>query len=170
MRGCCRGGTDCCLSDDEMAKIMNPLFVVLIFSAAILGFARAGFAFESGVIKTVQGQVHIERGSSSLVARVGDPVHESDRVIVASRSSVGISMSDETLLSVGPNSKLVIDKYAYNPVTREGQVETSILRGTLRYVTGLIGRSNPQAIKVTTNNATIGIRGTEFIVEVPDEK
>jgi hypothetical protein len=41
------------------------------------------------------------------------------------------------------------------------------LKGTLRYVSGLIGKKNPQAIKVMTANSTIGIRGTDFIVEVP---
>lgn len=149
---------------------MNKTILVMISGAAFLGFANPVFAYESGMIKTVRGQVRIERGSRNLEARIGDPVQERDRVIAQSGSSVGISMNDETLLSIGPNSTLVIDKYAYDPVTREGQVATSILKGTLRYVTGLIGRARPQAIKVMTANATIGIRGTEFIVEVPGEK
>lgn len=145
---------------------MNKTIFVLISCAALLGFGGLGFANESGVVKTVRGQVLIERGSSKLQAKVGDPVQERDRVIVQGNSSVGISMSDETLLGIGPNSTVVIDRYQYDPVTREGKVETSILKGTLRYVTGLIGKANPQAIKVMTDSATIGIRGTEFIVEV----
>lgn len=152
-----------------MGKTKSTTISVFISCAAILGFAGSAFAYESGIIKTVRGQVRIERGGSNLEARVGVPVYERDRVIVQDASSVGISMSDETLLSIGRNSTLVIDKYSYDPVTREGQVATSILKGTLRYVTGLIGRARPKAVMVTTNNATIGIRGTEFIVEVPDE-
>jgi hypothetical protein len=152
-----------------MGKTKSTTILVFISFAAILGFAGSAFAYESGIIKTVRGQVRIERGGSNLEARVGVPVYERDRVIVQDASSIGISMSDETLLSICRNSTLVIDKYSYDPVTREGQVATSILKGTLRYVTGLIGRARPQAIKITTNNATIGIRGTEFIVEVPDE-
>ncbi len=146
---------------------MNQAIFVLISCAALLGFAGLGFANESGIVKTIRGQVLIERGSSKLEAKVGDPIQERDRLIVQSGSSLGISMRDETLLGIGPNSTMVIDRYSYDPVTREGKVETSILKGTLRYVTGLIGKANPQAIKVTTDNATIGIRGTEFIVEVP---
>jgi len=149
---------------------MNPRILVLISCAAFLGCAGSVFANEAGTVKTVRGEVRIERGSSMLQAKVGDPVQERDRLIVPSGGSVGISMSDETLLGVGPNSTLVIDRYAYDPVTREGKVETSILQGTLRYVTGLIGKANPQAIKVMTDSATIGIRGTEFIVEVPGAK
>jgi len=151
-----------------MGKLKSTIIFVSISCAAILGSAGSVSAYESGVIKTVRGQVRIERSGGNLEAKVGAPVYERDRVIVQDAGSVGISMSDETLLSIGRNSTLVIDKYSYDPVTREGEVATSILKGTLRYVTGLIGRVRPQAIKVTTANATIGIRGTEFIVEVPD--
>ena len=146
---------------------MNQMIFVLISCAALLGFAGLGFADESGIVKTVRGQVLIERGSSRLEAKVGDPVQERDRLIVQSNSSVGISMTDETLLALGANSTMVIDRYSYDPVTREGKVGTSILKGTLRYVTGLIGKANPQAVTVMTDTATIGLRGTEFIVEVP---
>ena len=146
---------------------MKQTILVSMVCAALLGLAGPGLASESGIVKTLQGQVLIERGASQLQAKVGDPVQERDRVIVRSNSSVGISMRDETLLGIGPNSTMVIDRYAYDPVTREGQVETSILKGTLRYVTGLIGKTNPKAVKVTTANATIGVRGTEFVVEVP---
>jgi hypothetical protein len=151
---------------EDGSNAMNKSIVVLIACAAILGFSGFGFASESGIVKTVRGQVLIERGSGKLEAKVGDPVQEGDRLVVQSNSSIGVSMSDETLLGIGPNSTLVIDRYSYDPVTREGKVETSILKGTLRYVTGLIGKANPQAIKIMTDNATIGIRGTEFIVEV----
>jgi hypothetical protein len=146
---------------------MKTKFLLSISCAALLGLAGSAFAYEAGVIKTVRGQVQIERSGRSVAARVGDPVQEFDRVRSQADSSVGISMQDETLLSLGPNSTLVIDRYAYDPVSREGQVATSILKGTLRYVTGLIGRAHPEAIKVTTENSTIGIRGTEFIVQVP---
>ncbi len=146
---------------------MNRTILVSMACAALFALAGPGFAGESGIVKTLQGQVVIERGASKLEAKVGDAVQERDRVIVHSNSSVGISMKDETLLAMGPNSTMVIDRYAYDPVTRQGNVETSVLKGTLRYVTGLIGKTNPKAVKVTTANATIGVRGTEFIVEVP---
>jgi hypothetical protein len=144
--------------------------VFMIFCVAIPGFVKPVFANEVGIIKTVRGKVQIERGTNRLEAKVGDSVQENDRVGVQMGSSIGISLSDETLLSLGPNSAMVIDRYSFNQVTGEGQVETSILKGTCRYVTGLIGRLNPGAIKVTTPAATIGIRGTDFIVEVLDVK
>ncbi len=150
---------------------MKKMVLALISCIALLCPALPAFAVDAaGVVKTVRGQVRIERGSRNLDARVGDAIHEGDRLVSDKDSSIGVSMKDETLLSIGPNSTLVIDKYAYDPVTRAGEVSTKIVKGTLRYVTGLIGKLHPQAIKVTTANATIGIRGTDFIVEVPVEE
>jgi hypothetical protein len=142
----------------------------IIICAVISVFEKPVFAYEAGIIKTVRGQVMIERGTSHLEVKVGDIVQENDRISVRMASSVGISLSDETLISLGPNSAMVIDRFSFNPVTREGLVETSILKGTCRFVTGLIGWLNPGAIKVTTPTAVIGIRGTDFIIEVHDVK
>lgn len=129
--------------------------------------ASLALAADAGIVKTVRGRVVLERATQRYEIKVGDAIQEKDRITVSGGGSVGISMHDETLLSLGPNSTLVISAFAYNPVTREGQVETSILKGTMRYVTGLIGRANPEAIKVLTPTSTMGIRGTEFIVDVP---
>ncbi|GAB1392014.1 hypothetical protein MASR1M60_01770 [Rhodocyclaceae bacterium] len=143
---------------------MNVTRMILGFCCAA---AAPSWAADAGIVKTVRGQAMLERAAQRLEIKVGDAVQEKDRVIVSANGSVGISMHDETLLSLGPNSTMVIGAFAYNPVTREGQVETSILKGTLRYVTGLIGRANPAAVKVLTPTSTLGIRGTEFIVDVP---
>ena len=75
---------------------------VITICAVFLVFVKPVFAYEAGVIKTVHGQVIIERGTTQLEAKVGDPVQENDRVRVQMGSSVGISMIDETLLSLGP--------------------------------------------------------------------
>lgn len=139
-----------------------------VFLCGVLSFSGSLWAAEAGVLKTVQGQVQIERAGALIEGKVGTPVQEGDRVRVLGDGSAGISMKDETLLSLGPNSSLVISVFNYDPTTRSGQVETSILKGTLRFVTGFIGRAKPEAVKVTTPTATIGIRGTDFIVEVPD--
>lgn len=142
--------------------------ILLVLAVA---FWASGAWADAGLIKTIRGVVVIERDGKNLEPQVGDAVFEGDRVMVRGDGSAGISLRDETLLSIGPNGSVRIDKFAYNPVTRGGQVETSVLRGTLRYVTGLVGKLNPQSIKVMTPTATVGIRGTDFIVDVPfDEK
>ena len=114
-----------------------------VFLCGVLSFSGSLWAAEAGVLKTVQGQVQIERAGALIEGKVGTPVQEGDRVRVLGDGSAGISMKDETLLSLGPNSSLVISLFNYDPTTRSGQVETSILKGTLRFVTGFIGRAKP---------------------------
>lgn len=146
----------------------KTFLAMLALVGSCLAMPAAVHAVEAGFIKTIRGQVQIERDKALGDAKLGDIVHDGDRIQVRGDGSVGISLHDETLISLGPNSTLVIDAFAFDRTTREGKVETSILKGTLRFVTGLIGKLSPQAIKVRTPVSTLGIRGTDFIVEVPD--
>lgn len=125
-------------------------------------------ATDSGTAKIVRGEVFVERAGTSVPLRVGDGLQEKDRIVVAAGSSAGITLRDDTRISVGPMSTLVINQFSFDPQTQDGSSDTTILRGTMRYVTGLLGRFRPAAVRVATTTTTIGIRGTDFIVEVAD--
>lgn len=73
-------------------------------------------------------------------------------------------LRDGTTLIVGPSSRLDPKQFHFDSTTQDGGMLVSLLRGTLRMVTGLIGRTD--AVRVETQTAVIGIRGTDFIVEV----
>jgi hypothetical protein len=70
---------------------------------------------------------------------------------------------DETVFTIGPNSSMVIDKFVYDPGTREGEVKAKILKGTFRFVTGKIAHKKPANMTVELPSGTIGIRGTMVI-------
>ncbi len=138
---------------------------VFIFGVSV---APALWAADSGTAKIVQGDVRVERAGISKPLLVGDPVQEKDRIVVAAGGSAGITLRDDTRISMGPRSTFVINRFTFDPQTQEGNVDTSILSGTMRYITGLVGRLRPDAVRVATRTATIGVRGTDFIVEVAD--
>lgn len=143
----------------------------LLLSLAVIGCAGTTLpsrADESGTAKVVHGVVHVERSGTSLPLHVGDAVLEKDTIIVSSGGAAGITLRDNTRISVGPGSRLVINRFQFDPQTHEGSVDTSILRGAMRYISGLVGRRRPDAVRVSTTTTTIGIRGTDFIVEVGD--
>ncbi len=144
-----------------------------IHAAACAALACAGagaMAADSGTAKIVRGDVAVERNGQSMPLRVGDGVQEKDRIVVAPGGSAGITLRDDTRISVGPASTVVINQFSFDPKTQEGSSDTTILRGTMRYITGLLGRFRPAAVRVATGTTTVGIRGTDFIVEVaPDE-
>ena len=91
-------------------------------------------------------------------------------VTLADKLTARDSLRDDTRISIGSNSTLVINRFNFDSKTQAGDVDTSILRGTMRYITGLVGRRNPDSVRVATRSVTIGIRGTDFIVEVADDQ
>jgi hypothetical protein len=122
-----------------------------------------------GVVKTVKGAVHIERGGVSFDVAVGSEVYNGDRVVTGPESSVGITLRDNTLLSEGAGSSLEIAKFEFDTRTHDGALDATIKRGSLAVVNGQLAKANPDAVHYSTPTTTLGVRGTEFIIEVGGE-
>ena len=89
-------------------------------------------------------------------------------MVTGADGSVGITFSDNTLLSIGPDSRLSIDRFAFDPTTHKGAFEASLGKGTLAGVSGKIAKQSPDAMKVKTPAALLGVRGTEFVIRTGD--
>ncbi len=118
------------------------------------------------MVKVSRGIVSIEREGSKLAATVGTPVQVADRVRTGEDGSVGITLRDNTLLSAGPNSLIVIDRFAYDSVTQDGKVSVGIRKGTLAVASGRIAKRTPESVDFHTPTSILGVRGTEFVIEV----
>lgn len=121
-----------------------------------------------GQIKVAKGQVSVDRKGQSLPGRVGLPLEADDVVRTGADGSVGITMRDNSLLSAGPNSILSLERFEFDPITDAGRFDAQLRRGTLAVVSGRIAKKTPQAMTVRTPSATLGVRGTEFVVSVDD--
>jgi hypothetical protein len=75
------------------------------------------------------------------------------------------------MLSAGPNSVLVLNKFTFNTTTHAGALDARVQRGTLSVISGKIAKANPDAVVFSTPDITLGVRGTEFIVDAgqPEE-
>jgi hypothetical protein len=136
--------------------------------AVALGFAGPALAADIGQVKTASGTAHIERAGKRLPAQVGASVQQGDKLVTGADGSVGLTFSDNSLLSVGPSSVLAIDRYAFDSTTNAGQFDTSLTKGTLAVVSGKIVKQRPEAMRVRTPSAIMGVRGTEFVISVGD--
>jgi len=131
----------------------------------LLGDApTAAFATDIAQFKVAKGAVYLERGGKRLPAYVGTHLQATDTVVTGADGSAGITFIDNSLLSVGPNSVLQIERYAFNSTTHEGVFDTTLSRGTLSVVSGKIAKQSPDAMKVRTPSSILGVRGTEFLV------
>jgi len=126
------------------------------------------FAAEIGQVKTAAGTVAIDRGGATVAVKPGTRVEASDVVRTGPDGTVGITMSDNALLSLGPNSVLVLDSFAFDSTTYQGKFDATLSKGSLAVVSGKIAKQSPDAMKVRTPASVLGVRGTEFVVKVDD--
>src|SRR5580692_13158427 len=92
----------------------------LLLACGCLSWVNAHAADSMGVVKTLKGQVHIERSGKNVDVQIGSDVFSSDRVVTGPESSVGITLRDTTLLTEGANSVLELNKFAFNTTTYDG--------------------------------------------------
>ncbi len=136
--------------------------------ALVVAAALPAQAADVGLVKVSHGSVTIERGTQRLPAAVGTPVQASDVIVTGSDGAAGITFSDNSLVSVGPSSVFAIDKYAFDTTTYAGEFQGTLSRGRLAAVSGKMVQQTPESMKIRTPSAIMGVRGTEFVVQVDE--
>ncbi len=139
-------------------------FAILIVAMAAL-VAQPALA-DIGRIKNVTSGVQVIRDGRAITARPGLRLREGDVIVTSRRSRVGITLSDDTRMALGPNSRVTLDEYEYDRRRQTGRSVTSINRGSLGVTSGNITRSGRDRMRVRTPTSTLGVRGTTFVVEV----
>jgi hypothetical protein len=94
-------------------------------------------------------------------------VLQADRIVTGRYASTSLTLKDGTVLTVGPNTTLELTKLQFDSTTQEGSLALNLVQGSIRVVTGWLAKIHPDQVKVTTPTSVVGVRGTDFIVEVP---
>lgn len=131
-------------------------------------FTAAAIAADVGEVKLAKGTAYIERGAERIAVRAGMPVQQSDKVITGADGTVGITFSDNSLLSIGPESRFAIDHYVFDTTTHAGQFDSTLSKGTVAVVSGKMVKQSPESMRIRTPSSIMGVRGTEFVVKVSD--
>jgi hypothetical protein len=152
------------------AASVAGLMAVAAFLAPAGASAAEGAGTERGAaaigqIKIVRGPVFVERNGTTQPGVVGLRLQPTDVVRTGADGSVGISMVDDSLLSLGPGSQLSLDRYQYDSTTQQGAFDASLRTGSLAVTSGRIAKQSPGAMTVRTPFAILGVRGTEFAVD-----
>ena len=147
-------------------KFVSQIVPAAIFAA--LAFSAVSSAAEIGQIKNTTGQVFLLRNNQQQPAKPGDTVEQADIIITGANGSFGMTLIDGTRLSAGPNSRIALKQFRFNPTTQEGESLTELHRGTLTIVSGQIAKRSPGAMKVQTPTTILGVRGTRFAVKVEE--
>jgi len=123
----------------------------------------------AGSIKTVKGTAAIVRGSKPIAVTLGTRVYRNDTLKTGADGSLAMVFRDDTLLSIGPDSELVVNEFLYSPAEGKLSLVARMLKGTAAFVSGIIGKLAPESVRFETPVATIGLRGTRFAVRIEEQ-
>ncbi len=119
-----------------------------------------------GYVKNITGEASITTEGDIIRAKIGTPIYQGSVLHTRAQSSMGITLKDATVISLGPETEFAIDEYVYAPAQNKLKLGSRITKGSLNYISGVIAKLQPDAVTVTTPSGTIGVRGTQFAVKV----
>jgi hypothetical protein len=140
-------------------------------AVALLVFTPPAFAQQQGAgrIKVASGAVFIVRAGSTLAAHAGDAVFEADSLRTGADGRVGLTLKDDTRVSLGPGSEVRVDRFVYAPAQGRVGLVLNVVRGVMAYVSGRIAKFAPDAIRLEMPAAVVGVRGTTLALRVAPE-
>lgn len=122
-----------------------------------------------GHVKTVQPGATVVIAGKSIAAQPGMALQAGYVLKTGKQGSMGVTFRDNTVVSLGPDTELVVNEYLYEPAKGDLKLVASLTRGTLQYISGIIAKLKPDAVTVKTPVGIIGVRGTRYLALV-DEK
>ncbi len=156
---------------------MKPRLSIIALALAVMAttaspaFARAQQPepTAAGRVKIASGVVFIVRAGTTIPAQAGQPVFEGDTLRTGADGRVGVTLKDDTRLSLGPSSEIRLDRFAYAPAEGRLGVVLNVVRGVAAYVSGRIAKLAPDAVRLETPAAIVGVRGTTVVIRASQE-
>jgi len=138
--------------------------VTMTLAAALPALAQQ--PSPAGRVKIASGSAFIVRGSASIPARPGDAVFAADTLRTGLDGAVGVTLKDDTRLSLGPGSEVRLERYVYAPEVGGLGMVLKFVRGVAAYVSGRMAKLAPDSIRLETPAAIVGVRGTTLAIRV----
>ncbi|QKE28353.1 FecR domain-containing protein [Arcobacter acticola] len=148
---------------------MVKRIIILNKSLFLLMFLSTTVFAQIGQVVALKGDVKLERESKIQELLLKDKVLENDQITTLNDSRTQLLLNDETVITVGENSIFKMDEYLLNE-EKDSTLKMNFLNGTFKVITGKIGKLNPDSFKIQTKTASIGIRGTEILLQLEAQK
>ena len=148
---------------------MKRLFgLIVVLVGAWSGGVCPVFAETIGVVQIASGPCSLIRDGQTSGIQIGLKLQENDVLETGAEGSLGLVLRDDTLLSIGPNSRFVLDRFVFSPADEQMGLAARLNRGVMMMVSGQIARMAPESVRIETPMALLGIRGTRFAVKVSE--
>jgi len=119
-----------------------------------------------GFVKTVSGDATVIDAGKPVKAQVGTPIKMGSILKTGPKGAMGVTFKDNTVMSFGPDTELTVDEYLYAPEKNNLKFGTSLSKGSLQVVSGVIAKLKPKSVTMKTPTGMIGFRGTRCLVKV----
>jgi hypothetical protein len=146
-------------------KLASRLMLSAVFFLCLSTIDAAAEEFV-GLVKSVEGQASLSRGSETEAVVPGMEIKMGDILKTGDSGAVGLIFSDDTVIAMGPRTEVAVEDYLFEPIEGKLSFIASILRGTISYLSGQIAKLSPESVKLLTPAATIGVRGTHVLIKV----
>ena len=149
-------------------RMTNPRYpaVILILMLAAATPALGQEPSAAGRIKVVSGPAFIVRSGGLIPAQAGQIVFEADGLRTGVDGHMGVTLKDDTRVSLGPSSELRVEHFVYAPANGGLGLVLKIVRGAVAYVSGQIAKLSPDSVRLETPAAIVGVRGTSLAIHV----
>ena len=144
----------------------NRSCVALLFALLTASPALGQAPAPAGHVKLAVGMAFVVHEGQRIPATVGTPVYEQDSLITGADGRVGITLRDDTRLSIGPQTTIELSRFVYAQSDSQFSFVLKVVHGMVAYVSGRIAKLSPDAVRLETPSAIIGVRGTRLVIEV----
>lgn len=127
--------------------------------------AFANTLAEIGRFKRTSGSVSVERQGQRLPAAAGMALYPADIIVTGPQALAGLSLVDQTRLSLGAGSRLRLDLFEFDEATGAGRFESTLTAGRMTGIGGRISRHRPDAMRLRTPTVLLGIRDASFVID-----
>ena len=119
----------------------------------------------SGMVVASRGEVSALTNGESRELKQGDFVYVNDEIQTGARSFAVLQFTDGAKVTIRPDSRMRIETYLYAGNDSD-EATLNLVSGGLRVITGAMAKTNPENYKVRTPVALMGVRGTEFSIQL----
>ena len=143
-----------------MKKILaSVVSLILLFSVSAKAEEKLTIEKQLvGIVGAISGTVKTE----TRELKAGDKIYLNETIYAGAGSGTQILLLDQSTFTVGEDSEVVMDTFIYDPATNDGKIVASVKQGSLKVISGLISKKDPDALTVEVPEGTLGSRGTEF--------
>ncbi|MBN1546978.1 MAG: FecR domain-containing protein [Syntrophaceae bacterium] len=148
------------------------VFALLALSTVVLlgSFTNCDAQMEPiGIVKSLDNSAFITRKNENLKAEQGMAIVLGDEIRTGPDGKIGIIFKDDTIISMGPQSRFIISEFLFEPVEGKLSFIGSILRGTISFLSGQIVRLAPDSVRLELPAGIVGVRGTHILIRVEGE-